>query len=150
MTSLLELRKRLKTPCAEMERFRKRIQGKVATTGFQYEGSQKSRFEKSDCKERDDAHFDRFIEQELGSDERRAANQSIREHAEAEAVSQRKSVLTASSLQCGQRACTFYQLQTRSADEPMTTFVTVSTARIGGSFVKSHLYSTINVIIITV
>eukprot|EP00455_Lapot_gusevi_P030286 TRINITY_DN3257_c0_g1_i1.p1 TRINITY_DN3257_c0_g1~~TRINITY_DN3257_c0_g1_i1.p1 ORF type:complete len:315 (-),score=86.68 TRINITY_DN3257_c0_g1_i1:222-1112(-) len=25
---------------------------------------------------------------------------------------------------CGQRRCTFYQLQTRSADEPMTTFVT--------------------------
>ncbi len=25
---------------------------------------------------------------------------------------------------CGQRRCTYYQLQTRSADEPMTTFVT--------------------------
>ncbi|KAK9733239.1 hypothetical protein RND81_04G053800 [Saponaria officinalis] len=25
---------------------------------------------------------------------------------------------------CGQRKCTYYQLQTRSADEPMTTFVT--------------------------
>ena len=24
---------------------------------------------------------------------------------------------------CGKRKCTFYQLQTRSADEPMTTFV---------------------------
>lgn len=25
---------------------------------------------------------------------------------------------------CGQRKCTYYQLQTRSADEPMTTFIT--------------------------
>ena len=25
---------------------------------------------------------------------------------------------------CGQRKCTYYQMQTRSADEPMTTFVT--------------------------
>ena len=25
---------------------------------------------------------------------------------------------------CGERQCTYYQLQTRSADEPMTTFVT--------------------------
>ena len=24
---------------------------------------------------------------------------------------------------CGQRKCTYYQMQTRSADEPMTTFV---------------------------
>ena len=25
---------------------------------------------------------------------------------------------------CGQRKCTYYQKQTRSADEPMTTFIT--------------------------
>jgi transcription elongation factor S-II len=25
---------------------------------------------------------------------------------------------------CGQRKCCYYQLQTRSADEPMTTFIT--------------------------
>jgi len=25
---------------------------------------------------------------------------------------------------CGQRKCAYYQLQTRSADEPMTTFIT--------------------------
>ena len=65
--------------------------------------------------------------EELGSDERRAANQSIREHAEAEAVrGQRKEASTTAFKcgKCGQRACTFYQLQTRSADEPMTTFVT--------------------------
>jgi transcription elongation factor S-II len=65
--------------------------------------------------------------EELGSDERRAANQSIREKAEAENVrGQRKEASTTAFKcgKCGQRACTFYQLQTRSADEPMTTFVT--------------------------
>ena len=68
--------------------------------------------------------------EELGSNERRAANQSIREHAEAEAVrGQRKEASTTAFKcgKCGQRACTFYQLQTRSADEPMTTFVTCLT-----------------------
>ena len=35
---------------------------------------------------------------------------------------------------CKSNKCTFYQLQTRSADEPMTTFVTCLNCEIDGSF----------------
>ena len=65
--------------------------------------------------------------EELGSNERRKANEKIREHAEWEAVRGQQQQASTDAFKCGkckQRKCTYYQLQTRSADEPMTTFVT--------------------------
>ena len=65
--------------------------------------------------------------EELGSDERRNSNAKIREHATNEAVRGQKKEASTDALKCGkckQRKCTYYKLQTRSADEPMTTFVT--------------------------
>ena len=65
--------------------------------------------------------------EELGSDERRSENAAIREAATAEAVRGQKKEASTDAFKCGkckQRQCTYYQLQTRSADEPMTTFVT--------------------------
>ena len=65
---------------------------------------------------------------ELGSDSRREANDKMREHASKEAErGQHMNKATTDQFQCGkcrQRKCTYYQMQTRSADEPMTTFVT--------------------------
>ena len=65
--------------------------------------------------------------EELGSNERRLANERIRELAEWEAVRGQQQEASTDAFKCGkckQRACTYYQLQTRSADEPMTTFIT--------------------------
>ena len=65
--------------------------------------------------------------EELGSIERRQSNNAIREHATNEAVRGQKKEASTDAFKCGkckQRKCTYYQLQTRSADEPMTTFVT--------------------------
>lgn len=65
--------------------------------------------------------------EELGSDERRGNNEKIREHATNEAVRGQKKEASTDAFKCGKckkRMCTYYQLQTRSADEPMTTFVT--------------------------
>ena len=65
--------------------------------------------------------------EELGSDERRGSNAKIREHATNEAVRGQKKEASTDAFKCGKcgkRECTYYQLQTRSADEPMTTFVT--------------------------
>jgi len=61
--------------------------------------------------------------EELGSNERREANEKIREHAEWEAVRGQQQQASTDAFKCGkckQRKCTYYQLQTRSADEPMT------------------------------
>lgn len=65
--------------------------------------------------------------EELGSDEQRAKNAQIREAATNEAVRGQKKEASTDAFKCGKcgkRQCTYYQLQTRSADEPMTTFVT--------------------------
>ena len=66
--------------------------------------------------------------EELASDERKAANSRIRQTALAEAErGQHMKTATTDQFQCGkcrQRKCQYYQMQTRSADEPMTTFVT--------------------------
>ena len=65
--------------------------------------------------------------EELGSNERRLANERIRELAEWEAVRGQQQEASTDAFKCGKckaRACTYYQLQTRSADEPMTTFIT--------------------------
>ncbi|XP_037444076.1 transcription elongation factor TFIIS-like [Triticum dicoccoides] len=64
---------------------------------------------------------------EMASDARKLENQQIKEKALFDC--ERASAPKASTDQfkcgrCGQRKTTYYQLQTRSADEPMTTFVT--------------------------
>ena len=65
--------------------------------------------------------------EQLASAERRSENEAIREHATNEAVRGQRKEASTDAFKCGkckQRKCTYYQLQTRSADEPMTTFVT--------------------------
>lgn len=65
--------------------------------------------------------------EEMASDERQRQIENIKEKALFEC--QRGGEATATTDQfkcsrCGQRKCTYYQMQTRSADEPMTTYVT--------------------------
>eukprot|EP00240_Pyramimonas_obovata_P016145 CAMPEP_0118933528 /NCGR_PEP_ID=MMETSP1169-20130426/12038_1 /TAXON_ID=36882 /ORGANISM="Pyramimonas obovata, Strain CCMP722" /LENGTH=295 /DNA_ID=CAMNT_0006876299 /DNA_START=64 /DNA_END=948 /DNA_ORIENTATION=- len=65
--------------------------------------------------------------EELGSDSKREANEAIRQHMMREC--ERGQTTQSSTDQfkcgkCGQRKTIYYQMQTRSADEPMTTFVT--------------------------
>lgn len=66
--------------------------------------------------------------EELASDARKSENAQIRKTALAEAErGQHMKKATTDQFQCGkckQRKCQYYQMQTRSADEPMTTFVT--------------------------
>jgi transcription elongation factor S-II len=65
--------------------------------------------------------------EELASDARRRENEAMREKGKWEAVRGMQQAATTDQFQCGkckQRKTTFFQLQTRSADEPMTTFVT--------------------------
>lgn len=64
--------------------------------------------------------------EELASDARKAENEAIRAAALFEAERGQKNLATTDQFRCGkcrQRKCTYYQMQTRSADEPMTTFV---------------------------
>ncbi|KAJ4979450.1 hypothetical protein NE237_010230 [Protea cynaroides] len=64
---------------------------------------------------------------ELASDERRQQNNQIKEKAlfECERAGAPKATTDQFKCgRCGQRKCTYHQMQTRSADEPMTTFVT--------------------------
>lgn len=64
--------------------------------------------------------------EELASDEKRGGNQKIRDHALWETCRSGNQQASTDQFKCGkckQRKCTYYQLQTRSADEPMTTFV---------------------------
>lgn len=65
--------------------------------------------------------------EEMASDERKKQNKEIKDKALFEC--ERGQAPKASTDQfkcgrCGQRKCTYYQMQTRSADEPMTTYVT--------------------------
>lgn len=64
---------------------------------------------------------------QMASDQRKQENEEIKKKALFEC--ERGNARQASTDQfkcgkCGQRKCTYYQLQTRSADEPMTTYVT--------------------------
>lgn len=64
--------------------------------------------------------------EDLASDARKADNEKIRQHALWDAERGASKKATTDQFQCGkcrQRQCTYYQMQTRSADEPMTTFV---------------------------
>jgi len=63
----------------------------------------------------------------MASNARRNANEKIRADALREAERGKTTAASTDMFQCGkckQRKCTYYQMQTRSADEPMTTFVT--------------------------
>lgn len=65
--------------------------------------------------------------EEMASDARKMANKQIKEKAlfECERAGAPKATTDQFKCgRCGQRKTTYYQLQTRSADEPMTTFVT--------------------------
>ncbi|XP_073009855.1 transcription elongation factor TFIIS-like [Typha latifolia] len=65
--------------------------------------------------------------EEMASDERKLANRQIKEKAlfDCERAGAPKATTDQFKCgRCGQRKTTYYQLQTRSADEPMTTFVT--------------------------
>jgi transcription elongation factor S-II len=62
--------------------------------------------------------------EELASDAKREENQKIRERKLFDAAPSAAKQATTDQFQCGkcrQRKCTYYQMQTRSADEPMTT-----------------------------
>jgi transcription elongation factor S-II len=65
--------------------------------------------------------------EEMASDQRKLENKQIKDKALFECERGIKPKATTDQFKCGkcgQRKCTYYQLQTRSADEPMTTFVT--------------------------
>ncbi|GAB2288063.1 hypothetical protein Dimus_022407 [Dionaea muscipula] len=65
--------------------------------------------------------------EEMASDQRKAENQQIKEKALFDCERGGPPKATTDQFRCGrcgQRKTTYYQLQTRSADEPMTTFVT--------------------------
>lgn len=65
--------------------------------------------------------------EEMASDERKRQNQQIKDKAIFECERGAPAKATTDQFKCGRcgkRKTTYYQLQTRSADEPMTTFVT--------------------------
>ncbi|XP_052173275.1 transcription elongation factor TFIIS [Diospyros lotus] len=65
--------------------------------------------------------------EEMASDERQRENKQIKDKALFDCERGGPPKATTDQFKCGrcgQRKCTYYQLQTRSADEPMTTFVT--------------------------
>lgn len=65
--------------------------------------------------------------EEMASDERQLQNRQIKEKALFECELGAAPKATTDQFKCGrcgQRKCTYYQMQTRSADEPMTTYVT--------------------------
>lgn len=64
--------------------------------------------------------------EELASDAKREENQKIRDKKLFDSAPSQAKQATTDQFQCGkckQRKTTYYQMQTRSADEPMTTFV---------------------------
>ncbi|KAK9289653.1 hypothetical protein L1049_007811 [Liquidambar formosana] len=65
--------------------------------------------------------------EEMASDERQRENKQIKEKALFDCERGGAPKATTDQFKCGrcgQRKCTYYQMQTRSADEPMTTYVT--------------------------
>ncbi|KAK1399743.1 Transcription elongation factor [Heracleum sosnowskyi] len=65
--------------------------------------------------------------EEMASDDRQRQNQEIKEKAlfDCEIGAKRQASTTQFKCsRCGKNECTYYQMQTRSADEPMTTYVT--------------------------
>ncbi|GLC36228.1 hypothetical protein PLESTB_001366200 [Pleodorina starrii] len=69
----------------------------------------------------------RMSAEEMASDEQKRKNREMKDWLAKEATRGVNNAATTDMFQCGrckQRKCTYYQMQTRSADEPMTTFVT--------------------------
>mmetsp|Transcript_11451 Transcript_11451/g.41914 ORF Transcript_11451/g.41914 Transcript_11451/m.41914 type:complete len:299 (+) Transcript_11451:209-1105(+) len=65
--------------------------------------------------------------EDMASDARKMENEKIRKHKLFHAEAGKPLQGTTDQFKCGkckQRKCTYFQMQTRSADEPMTTFVT--------------------------
>lgn len=65
--------------------------------------------------------------EDMASDQRKLENKQIKEKALFECERGLKQAASTDQFKCGkcgQRKCTYFQMQTRSADEPMTTFVT--------------------------
>ncbi|KAG5248355.1 transcription elongation factor S-II [Salix suchowensis] len=65
--------------------------------------------------------------EEMASEQRKRENNQIKEKALFDCERSGKAEATTDQFKCGrcgQRKCTYYQMQTRSADEPMTTYVT--------------------------
>lgn len=65
--------------------------------------------------------------QEMASEQRKRENNQIKEKALFDCERGGPAKATTDQFKCGrcgQRKCTYYQMQTRSADEPMTTYVT--------------------------
>ncbi len=72
-------------------------------------------------------HFIAMTAAEMASEERRASDLALQEANLANAKAVQDTTAETDQFKCGrckQRKCKYYQLQTRSADEPMTTFVT--------------------------
>ncbi|KAG0694616.1 transcription factor S-II, central domain-containing protein [Suillus ampliporus] len=71
--------------------------------------------------------FSKMTSEEMSSEERRAADQKIKEENFFKSLGAGEREAETEGFQCGrckQRKCRYRQAQTRSADEPMTTFVT--------------------------
>ncbi|KAG1787386.1 transcription factor S-II, central domain-containing protein [Suillus plorans] len=71
--------------------------------------------------------FSKMTSEEMSSEERRAADQKIKEANFFKSLGAGEQEAETEGFQCGrckQRKCRYRQAQTRSADEPMTTFVT--------------------------
>lgn len=65
--------------------------------------------------------------QDMASDQRKQENEKLKQKALFECERGQQPKATTDQFKCGkcgQRKCTYYQMQTRSADEPMTTYVT--------------------------
>ncbi|KAF7986887.1 hypothetical protein HWV62_12642 [Athelia sp. TMB] len=73
------------------------------------------------------ARFSSMTSQEMASEERKAADSKIKEQNFQSSLGAGEQQAETDAFQCGrckQRKCRYRQAQTRSADEPMTTFVT--------------------------
>ncbi|KAF8907070.1 transcription factor S-II, central domain-containing protein [Gymnopilus junonius] len=71
--------------------------------------------------------FSRMTSQDMASEERKAADKKIKEENFFKSLSAAEKQAETDAFQCSrckQRKCVYRQQQTRSADEPMTTFVT--------------------------
>ncbi|KAI9102066.1 hypothetical protein K1719_023576 [Acacia pycnantha] len=65
--------------------------------------------------------------EDMASDQRKHENEKLKQKALFECERGQQAKATTDQFKCGrcgQRKCTYYQMQTRSADEPMTTYVT--------------------------
>lgn len=73
------------------------------------------------------SHFISMTPSEMASEERRSSNLALQEENLKNTKAAQDTSAETDQFKCGrckQRKCKYYQLQTRSADEPMTTFVT--------------------------